>query len=210
MRPGRLRSHLGMDASKHNALCHVKRSQPLTLSLVRFVCWPHKMRGANTSPAFPQQHASFPLDHMRFGWQSRFVCLPLELTFSAMCPTLCAVQGGRAAVEAMMAQRELGEFLAAFGVSPAALERRASAVRPRPRARALRLGAMGFRRRPRVGLAATAEGTPRAPCCSAVYESRTCIVSRKGIVLDSRSVASLCFSWLCNTKRRTLTRGILL
>lgn len=60
-----------------------------------------------------------------------------------------------------MRQRELGEFLAMFGISLEALEGSAKPARARPSGgRRLTLRSMGFGRRARVGLAATAEGTP--------------------------------------------------
>ena len=57
-----------------------------------------------------------------------------------------------------MAQHELGAFLAAFGISRAALEGHAAAARTRSANRRLRLGSLRLVRRPRVSLAASAEG----------------------------------------------------
>lgn len=67
-------------------------------------------------------------------------------------------QGGRAAVEALMSQHELGAFLAAFGISRDALDGHAAAARTRSANRRLRLGSLRLVRRPRVSLAASVEG----------------------------------------------------
>ncbi len=65
-----------------------------------------------------------------------------------------------------MRQPELGAFLAAFGLSPAALEGRGDAKRRRLAGRRLRLGSLGsltFGGRARGGLAPHAEGARAGP-----------------------------------------------
>ncbi len=70
-----------------------------------------------------------------------------------------------------MRQPELGAFLAAFGLSPAALEGREDAKRRRlASGRRLRLGSLGsltFGARARGGLAPHAEGAPAGPALPA-------------------------------------------
>ena len=99
-------------------------------------------------------------DYLLQPWTEERVCTP--------------AQGGRAAVEALMAQHELGAFLAAFGISRAALEGHAAAAHTRSANRRLRLGSLRLVRKARVSLAASAEGAAELSCVSS-DRKRLCV-----------------------------------